>query len=79
MHEVCVVVPGIGGSSLVENNKTIWDVSDRAFFRALITKGQPFEQLTLNAFRIDENIVPKRLIHGAMIIPDLELWRLSAT
>jgi pimeloyl-ACP methyl ester carboxylesterase len=69
MHEVCIVVPGIGGSTLAENNRIVWDVSDRAFFRDMITRGQPFEQLTLRASNADDNIVPRRLIHGAMVIP----------
>lgn len=69
MHEVCVIIPGIGGSILTENHRTVWDVSDKAFLRACLTRGQPFQQLTLGSLDAHDDIVPGGLTRGAMVIP----------
>jgi pimeloyl-ACP methyl ester carboxylesterase len=69
MHEVCVILPGIGGSVLNQNHRTVWDVSDRTFLRACLTRGETFQQLTLAAPDADDDITPGNLIHGAMVIP----------
>jgi pimeloyl-ACP methyl ester carboxylesterase len=70
MPELCVIVPGIGGSVLTKDGKTLWDVSNSAFFRALISRGQPFQELSLATAHADgDGVLADRLIHGAMVIP----------
>jgi pimeloyl-ACP methyl ester carboxylesterase len=69
MHEVCVVLPGIGGSILHQDHRTVWDVSDRAFLRACLTRGESFQQLTLGAPDADDDIAVGGLIQGVMVIP----------
>jgi pimeloyl-ACP methyl ester carboxylesterase len=69
MQEVCVIVPGIGGSILTKKNQTLWDVSHRAFLQAVVSRGQLFQQLTLSEPDADDDVVPKGLIHGVMVIP----------
>lgn len=69
MGELCVVVPGIGGSVLTKGHSVIWDVSDRAFVRALLTFGRAFRKLSLPAPDFDDGVVADRLIKGAVVIP----------
>jgi pimeloyl-ACP methyl ester carboxylesterase len=67
--EICVVVPGIGGSVLRAGGKTVWDVADRAFLRYLLTFGRPFQRLTLAGPDHDDGVVATGLIKGATVIP----------
>jgi pimeloyl-ACP methyl ester carboxylesterase len=67
--ELCVVVPGIGGSVLRAGNKAIWDVSDRAFLSYLLTFGRPFRRLSLPDPDHDDGVEAGGLIQGAMVIP----------
>lgn len=67
--ELCVVVPGIGGSVLRAGNGTVWDVADRAFLRYLLTFGRPFRRLALAGPDHDDGVVATGLVRGAVIVP----------
>lgn len=69
MGELCVIVPGIGGSVLEVGGKAVWDVSDRDFLRYLLSFGRPFRRLTLLAPDHDDGVVATRLVRGATIVP----------
>jgi pimeloyl-ACP methyl ester carboxylesterase len=69
MAEICVVIPGIGGSVLKKRGHRVWDVSDRYFLNALLSRGAAFEQLTLPSPDHDDGVRATALIHGAMVIP----------
>lgn len=69
MPEVCVVLPGIGGSVLTKNGRALWDLSDNTFLRILLGHGKQFSDLTLVAPEANGEVTASRLIDGAMIIP----------
>ncbi|MGH9279714.1 MAG: esterase/lipase family protein [Acidimicrobiales bacterium] len=67
--ELCVVVPGIGGSVLAVGGKVVWDVADRAFLRYLLTFGRPFRRLTLAGPDHVDGVVATGLVKGAVVVP----------
>ncbi|MGH9263295.1 MAG: esterase/lipase family protein [Acidimicrobiales bacterium] len=69
MGDVCILVPGIGGSELVADGRTVWDVSKRYFLRSLLTSGEPFARLTLEDRASRDGIVAGRPFSGITFIP----------
>jgi len=67
--ELCVVVPGIGGSVLRVGGKVVWDVADRAFMRYLLGFGRPFRRLALADPDHDDGVEATGLVKGAVVIP----------
>ena len=67
--ELCVVVPGIGGSVLRIADKVVWDVADRAFVNYLLSFGRPFRRLALADPDHDDGVKAAGLVRGAVVIP----------
>jgi pimeloyl-ACP methyl ester carboxylesterase len=70
MKDVVVLLPGILGSALEKDGKSIWDVSASAIGRALFSLGGSFDELTLPSdASTGDGVVATHLLSDAHIVP----------
>lgn len=80
MKDVVVVLPGILGSALEKDGKTIWDMSPGAAIRALFTLGGSVKDLTLDGDDhsvedLGDGVRATRLVPDLHLIPGL--WKID--
>src|SRR5262245_6343409 len=70
MKDVVVLLPGILGSALEKDGKSIWDVNASAIGRALFSLGGSFDELTLPSdASTGDGVVATHLLSDAHIVP----------
>lgn len=80
MSDVVVVLPGILGSALEKDGRTVWDMSAGAALRALFTLGKSVKDLTLDgddpaADDLDDGVRPTRVLPDLHLIPGF--WKID--
>lgn len=80
MRDIVVVIPGILGSALEKDGKTVWDMSAGAAIRALISLGKSVKTLTLDgddpdADDLGDGVRPTRILPDLHLIPGL--WKID--
>jgi hypothetical protein len=80
MKDLVVVLPGILGSALEKDGKTIWDMSSGAAIRALLTLGGSVKDLALDgddhsADDLGDGVRATRLVPDLHLIPGL--WKID--
>ena len=81
MPDVVVVLPGITGSVLTKNGKTIWGYSGRLIGTTLLTRGGTLrEELALQDDSPDKEILDDGIV-AEKLVPDLQLlpgiWKID--
>jgi len=80
MSDVVVVIPGILGSALEKDGRTIWDMSAGAALRALVTLGRSVKSLTLDgddpaADELGDGVRATRILPDLHLLPGL--WKID--
>ncbi len=80
IRDVVVVVPGILGSALEKDGRTVWDMSAGAALRALLSLGKSVKSLTLagddpDADDLGDGVSPTRILPDLHLIPGL--WKID--
>jgi hypothetical protein len=76
MKDVVVLLPGILGSALEKNGKSLWDVSAGAIGRALFSLGGSIDQLALSSeASTGDGMTATHLLSDAHIVPFL--WKID--
>jgi hypothetical protein len=78
--DVVVVLPGILGSALEKDGRTLWDMSAGAALRALVTLGRSVKDLTLDgddpdADDLGDGVRPTRILPDLHLLPGL--WKID--
>lgn len=80
IRDVVVVVPGILGSALEKDGRTVWDMSAGAALRALLSLGKSVKSLTLDGDNPDaddlgDGVSPTRILPDLHLVPGL--WKID--
>lgn len=80
MGDVVVILPGILGSTLAKDGRTVWDMGAGAALRALVTLGRSVKDLTLDgddpeADDLGDGVEAIRLLPDLHLIPGL--WKID--
>lgn len=80
MGDVVVILPGILGSALAKDGRTVWDMSAGAALRALLTLGRSVRDLTIEsddpeADDLGDGVEAVRLLPDLHLIPGL--WKID--
>ncbi len=80
MKDIVVIVPGILGSALEKDGKTVWDMSAGAALRAIISLGKSVKELKLDgddpdADELGDGVRPTRVLPDLHLIPGL--WKID--
>lgn len=76
MKDLIVLLPGIMGSALARDGKTIWDVGVGAMGRALFSLGGSLQELTLSGdASTGDRVTPTHLLSNVHMVP--YLWKID--